>query len=118
MPRQGRIQSGTEVYYVMMRGINRQRIFEDSEDHYTFLQCLRSAQEKFTPLGDRLPNPCHYYAYVEAPFENNVSCIEYVEERDRSMSDECVMFCLEDEFGMTDGQQIQKLSKEGRDVTL
>ena len=42
MPRQGRIQSGTGVYHVMMRGINRQRILEDSEDHYTFLQCLRS----------------------------------------------------------------------------
>ena len=35
MPRQGRIQSGTGVYHVMMRGINRQRIFEDTEDHYT-----------------------------------------------------------------------------------
>ena len=64
MSRQGRIQSGTGVYHVMMRGINRQRIFEDSEDHYTFLQCLRSAQEQYTPLGDRLPNSCHYYAYA------------------------------------------------------
>ena len=64
MPRRGRIQSGTGVYHVMMRGINRQRIFEDSEDHYTFLQCLRSAQEQYTPLGDRLPNSCHYYAYA------------------------------------------------------
>ena len=64
MPRQGRIQSGTGVYHVMMRGINHQRIFEDSEDHYTFLQCLRRAQEQFAPLGDRLPNSCHYYAYA------------------------------------------------------
>ena len=28
MPRQGRIQSGTGGYHVMMRGINRQQIFE------------------------------------------------------------------------------------------
>lgn len=149
MPRQGRIQSGTGVYHVMMRGINRQRIFEDSEDHYTFLPCLRSAQEQYTPLGDRMHNSCHYYAYalmskhfhillhakddtagnivkriassyvfyeftswhgylaradffplcnvnvvlgrisideltalVDAPLDNNVSCIEYEEERD------------------------------------
>ena len=34
MPRKSRIQSGTGVYHVMMRGINRQRIFEDTEDHY------------------------------------------------------------------------------------
>lgn len=29
MPRKSRIQSGTGVYHVMMRGINRQRIFEE-----------------------------------------------------------------------------------------
>ena len=235
MPRQGRIQSGTGVYHVMMRGINRQRIFEDSEDHYTFLQCLRSAQEQYTPLGDRLLNSCHYYAYalmsnhfhillhakddtvgnivkriassyvyyfnrkygrdghlfkerfrsepcedwtyfvtllryihqnpvkagmvsrvsdyeftswheylgradffplcnvnvvlgrisideltalVDAPLDNDVSCIEYEDERERSMSDDSVMLCLKDEFGITDGQQIQKLGKEERDVIL
>ena len=64
MPRQGRIQSGTGVYHIMMRGINHQRIFEDSEDHYTFLQCLRNAQEQYTPNGEQLPNYCHYYAYA------------------------------------------------------
>ena len=37
----------------MMRGINRQCIFEDSEDHYTFLQCLRSAQEQYVATADR-----------------------------------------------------------------
>ena len=48
----------------MMRGINRQRIFEDAEDHYTFLQCLSNAQEQYSPEGKRLPNSCHYYAYA------------------------------------------------------
>ena len=48
----------------MMRGINRQRIFEDTEDHYTFLQCLSNAQEQYSPEGERLPNSCHYYAYA------------------------------------------------------
>lgn len=47
----------------MIRGINRQRIFEDTEDHYTFLQCLSNAQEQYSPEGERLPNSCHYYAY-------------------------------------------------------
>ena len=235
MPRQGRIQSGTGVYHVMMRGINHQRIFEDSEDHYTFLQCLRSAQEQYTPCGDRLPSTCHYYAYalmsnhfhlllhakddtvgnivkriassyvyyfnrkygrdghlfkerfrsepcedwtyfvtllryihqnpfktgvvsrvseyeftswheylgregffplcnvnvvlgrfrideltvlIDAPLNNDVSRIEYEEERERSMSDDCVMLCLKDEFGITDGQQVQELSKDDRDLIL
>ena len=43
---------------------------------------------------------------------------EYEEERERSMSDDCVMLSLKDEFGITDGQQIQKLSNEERDVIL
>ena len=50
--------------------------------------------------------------------DNDVCCIEYEEERERSMSDDCVMLSLKDEFGITDGQQIQKLSKEERDVIL
>ena len=57
-------------------------------------------------------------ALVEAPLDNDVSCIEYEEERERSMSDDSAMLCLKDEFGITDGQQIQKLSKEERDVIL
>ena len=36
----------------------------------------------------------------------------------RSMSDDSVMLSLKDEFGITDGQQIQKLSKEQRDLIL
>ena len=55
MPRKSRIQSGTGVCHVMMRGINRQRIFENTEDHYTFLQCLSNAQEQYSPDGERLP---------------------------------------------------------------
>ena len=39
----------------MMRGINRQRIFEDTEDHYTFRQCRSNAQEQYSPGGERLP---------------------------------------------------------------
>ena len=33
MPRQARKESGTGVYYVMLRGINRPDIFEDAEDY-------------------------------------------------------------------------------------
>ena len=32
MPRQARKTSGTGVYHVMLRGINRQDIFEEDED--------------------------------------------------------------------------------------
>ena len=35
MPRQARKESGTGIYHVMLRGINRQDIFEDAEDYMT-----------------------------------------------------------------------------------
>jgi hypothetical protein len=35
MARQAREVSGTGIYHVMMRGINRQNIFEDEEDYVT-----------------------------------------------------------------------------------
>ena len=39
MPRQERTKRGTGIYYVMLRGINRQDIFEDDED---YLQMINS----------------------------------------------------------------------------
>ena len=33
MPRQERLQSATGIYHVMLRGINKQDIFEDDEDY-------------------------------------------------------------------------------------
>jgi len=40
MPRQRRQQSGTGIYHVMIRGINQQVIFEDTEDNEKMLQTL------------------------------------------------------------------------------
>lgn len=40
MPRKAREKSSTNIYHVMLRGINRQTIFEDDEDNEKFLQIL------------------------------------------------------------------------------
>ena len=40
MPRQARKKSESGIYHVMLRGINQQQIFEDSEDYYKFLDIL------------------------------------------------------------------------------
>ncbi|MFS0674960.1 transposase [Ornithinibacillus sp. 179-J 7C1 HS] len=40
MPRSSRKQSRSGIYHVMMRGINRQTIFEDNEDRIVFLETL------------------------------------------------------------------------------
>ena len=41
MPRTQRQKSASGIYHVMIRGINRQRIFEDDEDNLKILECLQ-----------------------------------------------------------------------------
>jgi REP element-mobilizing transposase RayT len=41
MPRQARKKSECGIYHIMLRGINRQQIFEDAEDYYKFLAILK-----------------------------------------------------------------------------
>lgn len=40
MPRQARKESDTGIYHVMLRGINWQDIFEETEDYMRMLSCL------------------------------------------------------------------------------
>jgi len=45
MPRQKRQQSETGIYHVMIRGINQQVIFEDTEDNEKMIQTLSEVRE-------------------------------------------------------------------------
>ena len=45
MPRRARKQSETGIYHVMLRGIDRQLIFEDSEDYIWFLDIVEECRE-------------------------------------------------------------------------
>lgn len=45
MPRQARTQSITNIYHIILRGINRQTIFEDDEDRRYFLWAMKKAKE-------------------------------------------------------------------------
>lgn len=45
MPRKARIKSQTGIYHVILRGINRQIIFEDCEDYQKYLDLLKDYQE-------------------------------------------------------------------------
>ena len=40
MPRTARVKSSTGIYHIMLRGINRQQIFEDEEDRQRFIETL------------------------------------------------------------------------------
>ena len=63
MPRQARKESGTGIYHVMLRGINRQDIFEDAEDYMRMLRCMQLMLEQYDDQGNRLPPLCTFYAY-------------------------------------------------------
>lgn len=45
MPRRARQKSESGIYHIIMRGINRQYIFEDEEDNQKFLQALLHYKE-------------------------------------------------------------------------
>ena len=46
MPRTARVIGDSGIYHVMLRGIKRQRIFEDDEDRDWFLEILSKTKEK------------------------------------------------------------------------
>lgn len=47
MPRKARTISRTNIYHIMMRGINRQLIFEDLEDRHQFMAIVKESKEKY-----------------------------------------------------------------------
>jgi REP element-mobilizing transposase RayT len=61
MPRKSRKKSKSGIYHIMIRGINRQNIFEDDEDHEKFLQVLGQYKEK-----------CGYLIYAYCLMGNHV----------------------------------------------
>ena len=67
MPRQSRKNSGTGIYHVMLRGINRQNIFEDSDDYFKFIKLLHHATHPTDERGLPLPPTCLIYAYCLMP---------------------------------------------------
>ena len=67
MPRQSRKNSGTGIYHVMLRGINRQNIFEDSDDYFKFIKLLHHSVHPKDEKGLELPPLCFLYAYCLMP---------------------------------------------------
>ena len=45
MPRSARRKSNTDIYHIVLRGINKQRIFEDDEDSLYFLEKLKTYKD-------------------------------------------------------------------------
>ena len=63
MSRQARKDSGTGIFHVMMRGINHQNIFEDTEDYYQFINTLDRMRKRYDDDGKPCGLSCSIYAY-------------------------------------------------------
>ncbi len=61
MPRIGREKSETGVYHVILRGINRQILFEDNEDKDKFIYTLKKYKEA-----------CEYEVYAYCIMDNHI----------------------------------------------
>ena len=61
MPRQARQKSESGIYHIMLRGINRQQIFEDEEDHEHFLETLKNYKDE-----------CDYTVYAYCLMGNHI----------------------------------------------
>lgn len=64
MPRSARKESGCGIYHVMMRGVNRQAIFDDDEDCRRFMDILADLPFQHDDDGRLLPiRTCVIYAW-------------------------------------------------------
>lgn len=61
MPRTARVHSETQIYHIILRGINRQDIFFDEEDRLKYLSILRECKVK-----------CGYELYAYCLMDNHI----------------------------------------------
>ena len=83
MPRKLRDTSNTGVYHVMLRGNNKQVIFEYENDYLKFLQLLHQKCNPQDFNHNPLPSCCVIYAYCLMP--NHVHLL--IQEKDEHISD-------------------------------
>ena len=67
MSRKPRESSATGIYHVMVRGINRQDIFEDAQDYNIFIRTMASVQNHLEEDLKTEAVTCSIYAYCLMP---------------------------------------------------
>ena len=85
MPRQARQQSSTGVYHVMIRGINRERIFHDQIDFLKMEKILKMVTTDKVTDDTPIPAGCAIYAYCLMPNHLHILIQEKGEAIDRTM---------------------------------
>lgn len=82
MTRQPRLSSQSGIYHVMLRGVNRQQIFEDEEDYRKFIFILHDMISPKDELKRPLPPRCALYSYCLMP--NHVHLL--IQEKEEKLS--------------------------------
>ena len=73
MPRQARTISAANVYHAILRGVNKQQVFEDDEDYIRFLNVLRrQTQPDVDAQGQTFQPRCYVYAYAYCLMGNHI----------------------------------------------
>lgn len=67
MPRQSRITSQSGLYHVMLRGINKQDIFECKDDYWKFIKLMHHMCHPLDETDHPVPPHCCLYAYCLMP---------------------------------------------------
>ena len=83
MTRPLREKSCTGIYHVMLRGVNKQIIFEESGDYRYFIRLLSQSVAPTDELGKPSPPRCSIFAYCLMP--NHVHLI--VQEKNENLSE-------------------------------
>ena len=78
MPREARTKSRTNIYHVMLRGINQQVIFEEDDDRRFFLHTVKKAKEA---SGFKLYAFCLMTNHVHLLLEEGAEPLEIVFKR-------------------------------------
>ena len=110
MPRSARKESGVGIYHVMMRGINRQAIFDDDEDCRRFMDILADLPFQHDDEGRLLPIPLEdLTALVNEPCEAN--CVDV--DNSRRLQDSEVRDFIIEQCGAKSVAEFQRLTLEG-----
>lgn len=82
MTRQPRLSSQSGIYHVMLRGVNRQQIFDDDDDYRKFIMILHDMTSPKDELKRPLPPRCAFYTYCLMP--NHVHLL--IQEKEEKLS--------------------------------
>lgn len=72
MSRQARERANSGVYHVILRGVNKQQIFECGDDYQLFVDLLRKHSSPYMDEETGVKEPQHFAVYAYCQMSNHV----------------------------------------------